>query len=470
MMSNTYIQDLIKRCENCKELDFASYLMSKEHFTVSSSSTRRKPVLKDPLNGYHYIIKNNPLKPSQYQAYITEQVLPDGTTNFSKKHITLIDYIMMKYHLNLGEAVLHIESNAGIMAPLLPVNTKRSEPAKQPKRVVNINDLKPYSDTYYLSELRKIDSGILQEPVIKNALRNITVQNHNNTAFPMKNQDGQIITWCEKNAVAQPDGTLKSWQSFPEKSTIGLLFLTEKPAFTRYVVFSETPIDAISYYQVNHELLKDSTLIVSSCGNINPEMLSHLQHILQKNPQAKLIVANDFDAAGFRFDFMIASSCGGLFSASDSITPFFHPIQTAAGSHSFFKCTFLSGVHDDLSGYRNSLELYSMSKQLPFEVSSIEQVNTGEQLQHTFNIQFSFNLRHSKLLLTHFCDYFRLHTKIHFDKPGRGLKDWNLVVSSGKYETSSQLQAFCLNPYNTVPLTENVQGQPDEVKKKGISR
>ena len=470
MMSNTYYQDLIKRCDNCKELDFAAYLMSKEHFTISSSSTRRKPVLKDPLNGYHYIIKNNPLKPSQYQAYITEQVLPDGTTNFSKKHITLIDYIMMKYHLNLGEAVVHIESNAGIMAPLSPVNTKRSEPAKQPKRLVNINNLKPYTDTYYLSELRKIDPAILQEPVIKTALRNIAVQHHNNTAFPMKNHEGQIITWCEKNAVAQPDGSLKSWQSFPEKSTIGLLFLTEKPAFTRYIVFSETPIDAISYYQVNHELLKDSTLIVSSCGNINPEMLSHLQNILQKNPQAKLIVANDFDAAGFRFDFMIAASCGGLFSSSDSIKPFFHPIQTAAGTHSFFKCSFLSNDHSELSNYRNSLELYSMHKQLPFELSTIGQVNSGEQSQHTFSIQFSFNLRHSKLLLTHFCDYFRLHHKMLFDKPARGLKDWNLVVSSGNYETTSQLCTFCLNPYTSSSSPDIHQDQPDEVKKKSISR
>src|SRR5688572_1035086 len=97
-----FYPDLISRCEQCKQYDFAAFLLQHENFVQSPKSTKKYPVLVDPLNGFHYLIKKNPNNGSQFQGFITEDVFPDGTTNFQKKHFTLVDYIMQRYRLELG--------------------------------------------------------------------------------------------------------------------------------------------------------------------------------------------------------------------------------------------------------------------------------------------------------------------------------------------------------------------------------
>jgi len=466
MQQKKYYPDLISRCEECKRKDFVDYLLQHEHFTVSEKSTRKYPVLKDPLNGYHYLIKKNPRNSSQYQCYITEDVNPDGSTNFSKRHFTLVDYIMQKYRLELGEAVEHIESKSGTSLPISNWQAPVSSKPKPKKYSADSTLLMPYSDLTYLTEIRKIQSSIVLEPFLKKALRQIAFSRYTNTVFPMKNMEGKILNWCEKNAIPQKNGNLKSWNSFPEGTTNGLLFISDPPPFTKYILFSEAPIDAISYYQINHSILKDSCLIVSSCGNINSDMLVHLNKIMDRYPDAKLAVANDFDAAGFRFDFMIASACGGRFSTSDSIKPFFHPIKTSNDGESFFKCSFISNNPESIENYHRSLSLYANNKLLSFSFSPIEATKEHNEIQHLFQLQFSFNLRHSKLLLDHYCDYFQLHRHILFDKPSRGFRDWNETLGSGNFYPSDNLKTFS-NPRDS---QLHLSGVEQDIKKKMIKR
>lgn len=452
MNNKTFYPDLIKRCQQCKEIDLAAYLVTHEGFVVSSKSSRRNPVLKDPLNGFHYLIKQNPIRQSEYQAYITENVLPDGSTNFNRKHISLIDYMMQKHHLSLGEAVEKIETNTGIIKPLpeykrQATSSQLSTPSNTTK---TFDSLKPFFNYEYLCNIRKLNNNIINEPFIKNSLRSLPVGNYTNTVFPMKNREGEIKNWCEKNAIRVSNDAFKSWQSFPEASTSGLLYLSEKTPNPEFLVFSETPIDAISYYQLNHDLLKDKCLLISSCGNINPGMLNHLEDICLHYPSAKLIIANDFDAAGLRFDFMIAASRSGTLTGPDAIKPFFHPIQPATPaaasgeirSNNSFNCSFLATNENKLNELRISLARLSCDKLLNLQFSSIDQKFVDDKVHFTFSVNFQNSLRTSKILLEHFCELHNLKDTILFDKPDRALKDFNEMVKTGKQHEQEKLKLF----------------------------
>lgn len=440
-----YFPDLPNRIEKCKEIDLAAYLVTYENFTVSEKSSKNTPVLKDPLNGFHYLIKKNPMRPSQYQAYITEDVLPDGSMNFGKKHISLIDYVMLRNRLSLTDAVTQIEQNTNTK-PL--TSSLGAAPDKSPSSgIADTSLLKPLSDISYLNTIRGLNASIIREPHILSSLRQRKFKSYINTAFPMRNMAGEIKNWCEKNAIPQPDGSLRSWESFPSASTTGLLFRTgnpgNDPSNVKYIVFSETPIDALSYYQLNHSFLADKTILVSSCGNINAQMMANFSHLLASTYQnARIICANDYDAAGFRFDFMIAAAGAGSLNLSDSIRPLIHMKQTPAGdlpqnddslnksglnsNLNHFVCSFSSTDRDKLLDYQKNVIQLSAAKHLNFSFSPIDTVAIDRNSNaYHFAFQFPYNLRSMKLLLDNYNSYFNLADKFLFDKTDRNFKDWN---------------------------------------------
>ncbi|RDB02735.1 toprim domain-containing protein [Runella aurantiaca] len=67
------------------------------------------------------------------------------------------------------------------------------------------------------------------------------------------------------------------------------------------ILISESAIDALSLKQLSPEQPDERRLYVATCGQPSNKQIKFLQEIINKNPQAQLVMAQDNDPAGLRF-------------------------------------------------------------------------------------------------------------------------------------------------------------------------
>ena len=215
----------------------------------------------------------------------------------------------------------------------------------------------PLTDTEYL-EGRRITREVLFSKEFEGRIKNVAfdtgVVRHVNTAFPMFAQDGNMASMDIRNVgyKAFPEGERGEalWHSnrfFEVKSdrrtevlkdekgqeiksgTIGTIFrqnaknilfihgelgaegrvvLPVEQVNTNFseipvqrIVVSESAIDAISLKQLNPELPDERRLYVATGGQPGGKQVAFLQEIMNRNPQAQLVIAQDGDNAGLRF-------------------------------------------------------------------------------------------------------------------------------------------------------------------------
>lgn len=210
----------------------------------------------------------------------------------------------------------------------------------------------PLKDTEYL-EGRTIAKEVLFSKEFEGRIKNIAfdtgVIRHVNTAFPMYAQDGNITSMDIRNVgyKAFPEGERGEalWHSnrFFEatealkgekgqeivRGTIGTVYrqdaknvvfvhgeLGEEKRMTlsieqaktgfheatvQRIIVSESAIDAISLKQLNPELPDERRLYVATGGQPGAKQVAFLQEIMNRNPQAQLVIAQDGDNAGLRF-------------------------------------------------------------------------------------------------------------------------------------------------------------------------
>lgn len=210
----------------------------------------------------------------------------------------------------------------------------------------------PLTDTEYL-EGRAITKEVLFSKEFEGRIKNVAfdtgVIRHVNTAFPMYARDGNIASMDIRNLAykAFPEGERGEalWHSnrfFEAKEalkgekrqeipqgTIGtihrqdaknVVFLygesgEEKRVIlnieqakigfyevpVQRIVISESAIDAISLKQLNPEQADERRFYVATGGQPGGKQVAFLQEILNRNPQAQLVIAQDGDNAGLRF-------------------------------------------------------------------------------------------------------------------------------------------------------------------------
>jgi hypothetical protein len=210
----------------------------------------------------------------------------------------------------------------------------------------------PLTDTAYL-EGRSIAKEVLFskefEGRIKNAVLGTGAVRHLNTAFPMYARDGNMVSMDIRNVAfkAFPEGERGEalWHSnrfFEVKKAfktekglkissgmVGIMYpqeaekmvfrygksgeekrviLSVKQAKTGFyvvpvhrIVLTESAIDAISFQQLNPEQANERRLYVATCGQPGGKQMAFLQEILNQNPQAQWVIAQDGDKAGLRF-------------------------------------------------------------------------------------------------------------------------------------------------------------------------
>ena len=214
--------------------------------------------------------------------------------------------------------------------------------------------LAPLTDTDYL-ERRSIAKEVLFSKEFEGQIKNVVFDageiRHVNTAFPMYVRDGSIASMDIRNLAykafsegergealwhsnrffeAKEELKAEKGQEIPvARGTIGTIYrqdannvvfsygelgeekrvilpinqaktgLHEVPV--QRIVISESAIDAISLKQLNPEQADERRFYVATGGQPGGKQVAFLQEILNRNPQAQLVIAQDGDNAGLRF-------------------------------------------------------------------------------------------------------------------------------------------------------------------------
>lgn len=74
-----------------------------------------------------------------------------------------------------------------------------------------------------------------------------------------------------------------------------------EPISANRLILCESPIDALSFAQLNPETADECRLYIATCGTPAKHQMEHIQHILNRNPLAEVVIAQDGDNAGIRF-------------------------------------------------------------------------------------------------------------------------------------------------------------------------
>jgi hypothetical protein len=231
---------------------------------------------------------------------------------------TIIDFVKTREIKNLGEVRLHLReylneypepSLAYIMAPDgnrlngLPVKPSL-EPGKEidrleteeEKRTRLISEVlgirKELSDRSYLHS-RALTDETIDSPAFKGRVFTSQQNEFHNTAFPLYNENG--LTSVEqkntgyKSLLALPkDGV---WVSHP---TLG------KDTPIERLVINESAIDAMSYHQLKYD--GKNTMYIATAGTVTEKQIELIQRVIDKQQPNEIILANDRDAAGRKFN------------------------------------------------------------------------------------------------------------------------------------------------------------------------
>jgi hypothetical protein len=226
------------------------------------------------------------------------------------------------------------------------------ENLRREKELCTKYSILPLDNTVFL-EGRGIEKKVIFANEFNGCIKNITLFfnniKHINTAFLMFASDGKMISIDIRNTTfkAFPEGGRGEalWISNPffrakknikivgneeiKEGTIGTInsittqniFFTfgklgeekrvnlfkiqienafQKLPFHR-IVISESAIDAISLKQLSPEQPDERRLYLATCGQPSGKQIRFLQKILNQNPQAQLVIAQDNDPAGLRF-------------------------------------------------------------------------------------------------------------------------------------------------------------------------
>jgi hypothetical protein len=100
--------------------------------------------------------------------------------------------------------------------------------------------------------------------------------------------------------------TKAGFAAFDQKSGESIILSFEKgatfkPVKPTSIIISESPIDALSFHQLNPPAPGENRLYLSTAGSPSQLQQNHISEIIGKNPEAQVVLAHDADNPGIRF-------------------------------------------------------------------------------------------------------------------------------------------------------------------------
>ncbi|WP_171025855.1 toprim domain-containing protein [Hymenobacter jeollabukensis] len=152
------------------------------------------------------------------------------------------------------------------------------------------------TDRSYLHH-RHLSDETIDSPAFQGRVFTSQQGNFRNTAFPLYNEHG-IAT------VEQRNEDYKHLLQLP-KTGVWVSHPTEgKDTPVQRLVVSESPVDAMSYHQLHHRGAegRPNTLYVATSGTVTERQVELIQKLIDKQEPREVVLANDNDAAGRRFN------------------------------------------------------------------------------------------------------------------------------------------------------------------------
>ncbi|MCB2380246.1 toprim domain-containing protein [Hymenobacter sp. BT635] len=152
------------------------------------------------------------------------------------------------------------------------------------------------TDRSYLHN-RHLSDETIDSPAFQGRVFTSQQGNFRNTAFPLYNEHG-IAT------VEQRNDDYKHLLQLP-KTGVWVSHPTEgKDTPVERLVVSESPVDAMSYHQLHHRGAEGqpNTLYVATSGTVTERQVELIQKLIDKQEPREVVLANDNDAAGRRFN------------------------------------------------------------------------------------------------------------------------------------------------------------------------
>lgn len=152
------------------------------------------------------------------------------------------------------------------------------------------------TDRSYLHH-RHLSDETLDSPAFQGRVFTSQQGNFRNTAFPLYNEHG-IAT------IEQRNDDYKHLLQLP-KTGVWVSHPTEGPGTpVQRLVVSESPVDAMSYHQLHHHGAEGqpNTLYVATSGTVTERQVELIQKLIDKQEPREVVLANDNDAAGRRFN------------------------------------------------------------------------------------------------------------------------------------------------------------------------
>lgn len=152
------------------------------------------------------------------------------------------------------------------------------------------------TDRSYLHH-RHLSDETIDSPAFQGRVFTSQQGTFRNTAFPLYNEHG-IVT------VEQLGVDYKHLLQLP-KTGVWVSHPTQGPGTpVQRLVVSESPVDAMSYHQLHHRGAEGqpNTLYVATSGTVTERQVELIQKLIDKQEPREVVLANDNDAAGRRFN------------------------------------------------------------------------------------------------------------------------------------------------------------------------
>lgn len=223
---------------------------------------------------------------------------------------SIIDFCSNKLNLNIGQTRKLLKSKFNL--PHSSENFKIIPSPNIPQFVLessffNIRSLKSIKDYQYLTEKRLISKEIIDSPMFYPTIGIKTCVNNNknvfdNTAFKIRDLSGRTIGLELKNNHFK--GTLE--HSNKAKG----MWYSEAPANTSDLILAvtESPIDAISHFQLFSDKLTGPVKYLSSNGSLSDYHISFIQENITLHHPAQVLLLNDNANSGIRFNINLLGS------------------------------------------------------------------------------------------------------------------------------------------------------------------
>lgn len=209
-----------------------------------------------------------------------------------KDNGSIIDFVMRRQGLNLGQVRRELRPWAGLKGPRVE-SVKRRKPA--PERierpapvardraaVIAAYHMLGEYDSDYLSAERKLSERAID--AFKSVVRS---DKYGNACFIHRTQDGEVAGWEKKN---------RGFTGYTDGGEKALFMHTPDGGEIQRIVVVESGIDAMSYYELRGQT---GDCYVSIGGSMSPAQRAQLAQVVADAPTVVIATDNDTDGQAY---------------------------------------------------------------------------------------------------------------------------------------------------------------------------